>query len=188
MKLDGRLGGHLVLGHVDGMGMVRRSGRGREPLVHDWLPGRAWRRFHLQGLGGRGRREPDGGGPERGAVRRADHSLHVRRDHLRPPARRRPRQPRMRHDREVRGPGDGARTLERQRRTKHEERNGDRRRPANAKAQCRLEDVDMHRQRRQPNGPNGVPFAPIERRRSSRSAAARWSSSSTMRIARTRAI
>ena len=80
LRFDGRLGGHLVLGHVDGMGRVtgvRPEGEGARLDVE--VPRRPPAAPDPEGLGHGRRREPHGGGPRGERLRRrADpHTLAV---------------------------------------------------------------------------------------------------------------
>ena len=72
MRGDGRLDGHFVLGHVDGVGVIEEMQAGRRvALADDRLSAGARAVFHSQGLGRGRRRQPDGRRPRRAAVRRA---------------------------------------------------------------------------------------------------------------------
>ena len=66
MKASDRLGGHIVQGHVDGLGRVIGGRRGR---LREASAGRSRARSdalcHRQGLGHPGRRQPHGGGARR---------------------------------------------------------------------------------------------------------------------------
>ncbi len=87
LRADGRLGGHFVLGHVDGVGVVEEI---RDEGESRWLtisfPPSLSTPVHPQGQRGRRRHQPDGGRARRAPLRRAGHPVHVRAHHARRPA------------------------------------------------------------------------------------------------------
>ena len=106
MPADGRMGGHLVQGHVDGTGTIRS----REPSAH-WdvvtieVPAGAGPLPGAEGLDRRRRRLAHGRRRRRrrrARVHRLAHPHHPRRHHARRPPARRPGQPGGRRDRQVR--------------------------------------------------------------------------------------
>ena len=77
MRADARLGGHFVLGHVDGVGTITDV---RPEADFTWvtveLPARAGGRLRAEGIGGRRRHQPDRRAVGRRSVRRADRAAH----------------------------------------------------------------------------------------------------------------
>ena len=99
MRMDGRLDGHFVLGHVDGVGTVTEL---RPEADSHWLavefPAALASILHPQGVGGRGRHQPDGRGSRRTALRRAGDSLHLVAHRASAPAVGRQSEPRVRRN------------------------------------------------------------------------------------------
>ena len=75
MAADGRFGGHLVSGHIDAVGTIRRIQRDDNAV---WYT-----------IGAHRRHQPHGGAPDRRRLRRVHHPPHPGRDDPFPQARRR---------------------------------------------------------------------------------------------------
>ena len=78
MRGDGRVDGHFVLGHVDGVGVIEEiRTEGESQVADDWVSADPGAVFHTQGLGGGRWREPDDRRSGRKAVRRDGDSVHL---------------------------------------------------------------------------------------------------------------
>lgn len=81
MAADGRFGGHLVSGHIDAVGTIRRIQRDDNAVWYTiGADATTLRHIIMKGSIAIGRRQPHGGAPDRRRLRRVHHPPHPGRD------------------------------------------------------------------------------------------------------------
>ena len=112
MKADGRFGGHIVQGHVDGVGKLiefERIAESENWWLHIELPDRGREVYSIQGIDFDRGHQPDGGEVGKKPMHDRDHSSYRRDDKSGLTEARRSGEPRSRPHREIRRENDDAR-------------------------------------------------------------------------------